>query len=463
MMEKPVAIAIEARVLVVDDEPSIVDFVEATLQSHGYQVDGHIKPEEALTQIRRTGHDLALVDINMPGITGIEVARTIREVSPSTEIIIITGIPDEDNLDPCLQLGLTHFLFKPFNESQLVYSVYAALHFKRLRSAFDSVAAVRAKGSGLVGLSYSIRNIREEIQIVAGTGLPVLILGATGTGKEIIARDIFRNSYRSAKPFISINCAILGSLAESQLFGHIKGAFTGAGQSTNGFIGSADGGTLFLDEIGELSTSIQAKLLRFLDDGEYNRVGEAFNRHADVRVIAATNRDLKKMCEEGTFREDLYYRLSGTEIHTDPLDERKADILPLVYHFLDLFGTAQNKTFEISAEAASALVSHKWPGNVRQLKQALHKITQLAPRRYISLTDVTRILGGAEPAGPLSYKEAKEQVVAEFDREYFVKILQLSQGSLKQALTFSGMHKKNFYSKIKEIGVAMKDFSPAKK
>jgi DNA-binding NtrC family response regulator len=463
MIEKPIAITVEARVLVVDDEPSIVDFVEATLQSQGYQVDSHVRPEEALVQIRRATYDLALVDINMPGVTGIEVARTIREVSPATEIIIITGIPDEDNLDPCLQMGLTHFLFKPFNDSQLVYTVYAALHFKRLRSAFDSVAAVRAKGSGLIGLSVSIRNIREEIQIVAGTGLPVLILGATGTGKEIVARDIFRNSSRNGKPFITINCAILGSLAESQLFGHIKGAFTGAGQSTSGFIGSADGGTLFLDEIGELSTTIQAKLLRFLDNGEYNRVGEAFNRHADVRVIAATNRDLEKMCEEGTFREDLYYRLSGTEIRTSPLNERKADVLPLVYHFLDLFGTAQNKTFEISAEAAAALVEHNWPGNVRQLKQALHKITQLAPRRNISLADVTRVLGESEPSELLSYKEAKEQIVAEFDREYFVKILQLSQGSLKQALSFSGMHKKNFYCKIKEIGVAMKDFSAAGK
>lgn len=448
-----------ARVLVVDDEPSIVDFIGATLGEQGYAVVGFTSPQEALAATGRTAFDLALIDINMPDISGIELSRQIREISPATEIVIITGIPDEENLDPCLQMGLTHFLFKPFNESQLIYTIYAALHYKRLRTAFASVSSVRVKNSGLVGLSVSIRNIREEIQVVAGTALPVMILGATGTGKEIIARDIFRNSERHNKPFITINCAILGTLAESQLFGHVKGAFTGAAQSTSGFIGSADGGTLFLDEVGELSLEIQAKLLRFLDNGEYNRVGEAFNRQADVRIIAATNRDLEAMCGESSFREDLYYRLSGTVIRTAPLDERKADILPLVYHFLDLLGTAQNKTYEISAEAASALVERDWPGNVRQLRQALYKITQLAPRRMISVADVNRGLGKVEPARLLSYKDAKNRVMVDFDREYFMKTLQLAQGSLKEALTISGMHKKNFYTKIKEIGVAMKDFS----
>ena len=459
MTEKRVQRTAEARILVIDDEPAIVDFIGEALSEEHHTVEGFTSPQQALAALSTTSFDLALVDINMPELSGIAVSARIREISPATEVIIITGIPDEDNLDPCLQMGITHYIFKPFNDSQLIYTVYAALHYKRLRSAFASATTVRAKDSGLVGLSVSIRNIREEIRLVAATSLPVLILGVTGTGKEIIARDIYHNSKRSEKPFIAINCAVLGSLAESQLFGHVKGAFTGAGQSTNGFIGSADGGTLFLDEIGELSLDIQAKLLRFLDNGEYNRVGEPFNRSADVRVIGATNRNLEEMCAEHTFREDLYFRLSGTIIRTAPLDERKADILPLVYHFLDLFGTAENKTYEISAEAASALVERSWPGNVRQLRQALPKITQLAPSRIISLADINRGLGQTEPNQLLTYKEAKSRVLADFDRDYFLKTLQLAQGSLKQALEISGMHKKNFYTKIKEIGVAMKDFS----
>lgn len=450
---------VDARILVIDDEPSIVDFISETLDEQEYTVEGCTSPQQAIGKMAGKSFDLALVDINMPEMSGIELSKKIKEVSPATEIIIITGIPDEDNLDPCLQMGITHYLFKPFNESQLIYSVYAALHYKRLRSAFANATTTRSKDSGLVGLSVSIRNIREEISLVAGTSLPVLILGTTGTGKEIIARDIYSNSKRRDKSFIAINCAVLGTLAESQLFGHVKGAFTGAAQATSGFIGSSDGGTLFLDEIGELSLEIQAQLLRFLDNGEYNRVGEAFNRSADVRIIAATNRDLEAMCEENTFRADLYFRLSGTIIRTAPLDERKADVLPLVYHFLDLFGTAENKTYEISAEAASALVERSWPGNVRQLRQSLHKITQLAPSRIISLADVNRGLGETKSTELLSYKDAKARVLADFDRDYFLKTLQLAQGSLKEALKISGMHKKNFYSKIKDIGVAMKDFS----
>jgi DNA-binding NtrC family response regulator len=448
-------------VLVVDDEPSIVDFIHATLSKNGYEVEAHSDPREALKNTRAKAFDLAIIDINMPGINGVEFSRRLMETSHSTEIVIITGVPDEHNLDPCLRMGLTQFLFKPFNEAQLFYSVYAALHFKRLKNAFVEAASTGRKGSGFVGVSMSSRDIRKAVLSLANLDIPVLILGKSGTGKEIIARDIHSNSSR--KIFMPINCAVLGSLAETELFGHASGAFTGAIKSTKGYIGSADGGTLFFDEVGELPIEVQAKLLRFLDDGEYSRVGEAKILKVDVRILAATNQDLEKMCQEGRFRKDLYYRLSASIIQTTPLDERKADIPPLIWHFLDLFGTAKNVTYEIFADAVSLLVEQDWPGNVRQLKQTLYKISQMASSRKISLADVRRVLGESEKVSMLTYKQAKDQLLDQFDRDYLLKTIYLSQGSLQQALEISGMHKKNFYTKLKGLGLAIKDFSSMQK
>ncbi len=450
-------------VIVVDDEPAIADFVYEILSENGYKAESYTDPLEALKAVKQRTFDLALIDINMPEVTGVELSQKIIESSTNTEIIIITGEPDEKNLDPCLKMDLTHFLFKPFNESQLVYTVYAALHFKRLRNAYASSTSAKVQGSGLVGVSMSTRDIREEIKMVADTNIPVLILGKSGTGKEVIARDIHSNSSRSSKPFMPINCAVLGTLAETELFGHVSGAFTGASKSTRGYIGSADGGTLFFDEVGELPVAVQAKLLRFLDDGEYSRVGEATTNRADIRIVAATNRDLEEMCEKGTFREDLFYRLTGSVIKTTPLDDRKADILPLLWHFFELFGTAHNKTYEISSEAASMLIDAQWPGNVRQLKQTLYKISQIAPSRKISTQDVCRVLGDTPQGEMLNYRDAKDQVLQEFDRDYLLRAIYLAQGSLQKALKITGMHKKNFYVKIKQLGLAMKDYSSSQK
>ena len=216
---------------------------------------------------------------------------------------------------------------------------------------------------------------------------------------------------------------------------------------------------MFLDEIGELSGEIQAQLLRFLDDGEYSKVGEATIRHADIRVVAATNRDLETMCADGTFRKDLFYRLFGTIIRTVPLRERKADIVPLVWHFLSLFGSAKNITYGITGDACSRLLEEDWPGNVRQLKQVLYKICQISDTRNISLVDVQRVLGCGDTNRHRSYREAKQQILLDFDRDYLLKTLYLAQGSLKKALQLSGMHKKNFYEKIKQLGMSVKDYS----
>ncbi len=446
--------------LVVDDEPSLAEFVGETLAERGYSIEMFSDPRAALAAVETSDFDLALIDINMPEISGVQLSKHIIEHSSRTEIVIITGVPDEKNLDPCLQMGLTHYLFKPFNESQLAYSVYAALHHNRLRSAIDTSTFGKSASSNLIGISRNIREIRYDIMAIANTDIPVLILGPSGTGKEIIAQDIHHNSGRAKKPYIPINCAILGDLAETELFGHVKGAFTGAAQNTTGYIGAAEGGTLFLDEVGELSSGIQAKLLRFLDNGEYSKVGEAVPRTASVRVLAATNRDLQEMVDQGAFREDLYYRLQGTVITTTGLEERKKDILPLIYHFLELFGAHQKTTYDISTDAAALLIEAGWPGNVRQLKQTLYKITQLAGNRKIGLSEVRRVVGMEVQNGMKIYSQAKKQSLNHFDRDYFYKALSLADGSLQKALELTGMHKKNFYTKLKELDLSIKDFSP---
>ncbi len=459
MVNRAVKAKKNVRVLVVDDETSIADFIDEVLTAHGYQVTSFSDPEEAYAIADRLEFQLALIDINMPVINGVQLSKRILQCFPNTEIIIVTGVPEENNLDPCLKMGLTHFLFKTFNDSQLIYTVYAALHFQRLRNAYMADSE-KISGCNLIGVSMSTRDVRQEVLSVGRTELPVLVMGESGTGKEIIARDIHRNSERSTKPFIPINCAVLGSLVESELFGHVSGAFTGASKTTAGFVGAAEKGTLFLDEIGELLPEVQAKFLRFLDDGEYCKVGDTSVKYADVRIVAATNRDLDKMCEEGSFRSDLFYRLSGAIIKTTPLRERKADILPLIWHFLTLFGTAKNITYDISSDACSRLVEEEWPGNVRQLKHTLYKISQISDTRKISLADVHRALGGiGEKQSFKTYREAKGDVLLDFDKEYLMKTLYLSKGSLKKALQLSGMHKKNFYTKIKDLGLSVKDFS----
>lgn len=449
------------RVLVVDDEIHIVNFIADTLANHGYDVESFVDPEAARQILPDKKFDLAVIDINMPQIDGTELSREFRKHNSDAEIIIITGAPDEKNLDPCLKMGLTHFLFKPFNKSQLLYSVYAALHFQRLRRSY-TLDRQNSMQSKLVGISKSIRDIRQEIGTTVQVDLPVLITGESGTGKEIIAQEVHSVGNRRNKAFLPINCAILGSLAESELFGHAKGAFTGSHTATRGYVGASNGGTLFLDEIGELSPDIQAKLLRFLDNGEYMRVGESTLKVADIRIVAATNRDLDLMCQEGRFRKDLFYRLSGVTIRTTPLHDRKEDVTPLVWHFLTQFGISHKRTYDIASDACALLVEHAWPGNVRQLKQALFKIAQLTAGSKILPQDVEKVIGTATNASHPTFKDAKQEVVEDFERRYLIKTLQLSNGNLKNALALSGMHKKNFYTKINNLGIFIKDFNPNK-
>jgi DNA-binding NtrC family response regulator len=311
-------------------------------------------------------------------------------------------------------------------------------------------------------VSNAILKVRREIDVLGPSALPVVIVGPTGTGKEIIARELLLASARSAKAYITVNCASLGTLSDSELFGHARGSFTSAHCDTDGHIGSASGGTLLLDEVEALSMNVQAKLLRFLDSGEYCKVGESRVRHADVRIISASNRDLDELCEEGKFRRDLLYRLSGAIIRTTSLRERREDIPLLVRHFLAIFAVkgAARRECRIDDAAVAALRAYDWPGNARQLKQTIHLLCERHPGATVTAEDVADILGGRGDGevGIGRYQEEKTRNVEEFDKRYFTKVLVTSGGSAKTAMELTGMHKKNFYKKLKELGFSMRDF-----
>ncbi|WP_457574494.1 sigma 54-interacting transcriptional regulator [Desulfolithobacter sp.] len=333
----------------------------------------------------------------------------------------------------------------------------------------------------LVGTSPFCQMVRRQVPLFASYDLPVLIMGDTGTGKDVIARMIHDAGKRADKIYLSMNCSTLGSLAESELFGHVSGAFTGAVRGTRGFVGSADGGTLLLDEIGEIPLEIQAKLLRFLDNGEYYRVGESTPRKADVRIIAATNQDLEQLCRERKFREDLYYRLSGAVIRTVPLADRVEDIPLLVKHFIKIYARHTGVDApQILPEAMDILVKKPWPGNVRQLKHAVFRICHFSDGGSISAKDVEaahsldpvtlspgRISPGRDCISTLlhgedgtldTYRRSKQRVLTCFDKVYFQTLLSCTGGGLKDSLRISGLHKKNFYTKLKVVGLTPSEF-----
>ena len=307
-----------------------------------------------------------------------------------------------------------------------------------------------------VGVSKYVRHISADIITFANSNVPILISGETGTGKDIIANRIHVTGNRWNKPFVPVNCSTLGTIAESELFGHTKGAFTGADKTSHGYADAADGGTLFLDEVCDLPAETQTKLLRFLDSGEYYSVGSNSFRKSDVRIICATNCDLKESVKQGHFRQDLYYRVAGVTIYVKPLRARPEDIPHLVRHFIEMFSTTHNRTPSISDPALNALIRYPWPGNVRELKQTIYTLILSCHDREINYADVIHYIGPVDISSQENYHKMKEKVIKDFDTAYFTKLHALTKGSLKQALEISGMHKKNFYEKLKHCNLSWK-------
>jgi DNA-binding NtrC family response regulator len=444
-----------AAILIADDNVEIRETTAELLRREGHEVAIY-DPVSPDPTVLAKPCDLAVLDMVMPNTDGFLLREEIAKHSPFAQFIIITAHPKRAMLDKAMDLGVFAFLTKPFTADQIRFAVMGALRMQALmRRDREHEVVAGTESMGLIGTSRMAAGVRRKISELAPLEIPVLITGESGTGKEVVARCVHEYSRRATGRFTAINCAGLSpGLIESELFGHAQGAFTGATKTKHGYFEVTDHGTLFLDEIGDLPLELQSRLLRVLDKGEYNRVGETDVRRTDVRVISATNRDLDNMVKEGKFRADLFYRLRGAHMTLAPLRERKEDIAPLVCHFLG------EEPFAVAPDAMSALQSFDWPGNVRELKMTVAALKGMAQGKIITRECVERVLGkavGSETGAqeqPLSYRHFKEQVLGSAEKDYFISLIECAHGNIAQAARYAGIDRKNFYEKMKQFGIA---------
>jgi two-component system nitrogen regulation response regulator NtrX len=378
------------RVLVVDDETAIREAIRMTLEYAGYRVDEARSGQEGIDKATKTPYDAILLDIKMPVLDGIEVLENLKEQKVPAPVVMVSGHGDIQTAVECTKRGAFDFLEKPLNRDKLLLSVRNAVRTQQLEEQVDELREEKEREYQLVGEASGMRELREQIERAAPTKATVLIQGESGTGKELVAREIHRRSSRAQMPFVQVNCAAIPEeLIESELFGHEKGSFTGAVRKQTGKFVAADGGTIFLDEIGDMSLRTQAKVLRVLQEGEVEPVGSATVVKVDVRVIAATNKDLVEEIRGGRFREDLYYRLNVIPIRTPPLRERRDDIPILAQHFATLFTQEHNKhEKKFTPAALRALQDAQWRGNVRELRNMIERLVIMVPADTVDVTDL---------------------------------------------------------------------------
>jgi DNA-binding NtrC family response regulator len=445
---------IPIRLLIVDDDEPLRQTMARRFQRDGMTVTCAADAEEALA---KTGHqrcDVALLDLHMPGINGIELLTKLKERQPELEAIMLTAHGSIETAIQAMKLGAYDYLTKPFQFPELDVRVQKAFEkvklARRERQWVEQIDFESARYR-LVGSSPAMQKVVQLIQKVAPTDSTILVRGASGTGKELVARAIHYNSARRERPLVTINCAALQeTLLESELFGHEKGAFTGAVQAKPGLVEVAEGGTLFIDEISEMAVGLQAKLLRVLEDGHFRRVGGTQESHADVRVIAATNRLLADEIKNGRFREDLYYRLNVVTIELPPLRERRQDIPELIEHFLTTrqVGPARSR---LNADAMDALVRYDWPGNVRELANVLERSQILAENQLITVDDLPdsitdAISGEASPSGDPDH-------LREVERRHVQEVLKREKGNKVHAAKVLGVSRRALYRLIAKYGL----------
>lgn len=455
-----------ANILVIDDEPVVCKGCRLALSDENHIVQICMTGREGLNLIEDGNYDLVLLDMKLPDIEGMEILRTIHKTKQDLLVIVMTGYSTVQNAVEAMKLGAFDYLPKPFTDEELILTVKRAIEKKRLveenlflrKELFN-----RFSFENIIGESPNILSIFEQIEKVAPTDSTVLLYGESGTGKELFAGAIHARSQRAHRQFIAVDCSTLSpSLLESELFGHVRGAFTGAIRDKEGIFGVANGGTLFMDDITNLNLEIQGKLLRVLEIGEYKPVGASHIQKTDVRIIAATNRDLKAMVEEGQFREDLYYRLNVFPIYLPPLRERKEDIPRLAYHFLRHFCRKTGKRIEgFSDEALESLISYDWPGNVRQLKNVverlvimaddtkldlLHLLDQLQTKRSWKDHTVPETLQELHAAK----KHLLEETFGQIQKAFLINALRASNGNITRAAERVGMQRPNFCALLKK-------------
>jgi two-component system response regulator HydG len=446
----------KARIVVADDEASARSGLATLLRDEGYEVfvaeDGH----RALTVVQETAPDVLVTDLRMPGLDGIELLRKAREIEPDLVVILVTAFADVETAVRAMQEGAEHYLTKPLQIDELVLILGRALERRKLKHETTELRARlkdRLSFDNIVGASPAMQEVFNVIEQVAPTKASVLITGESGTGKELVAQAIHENSPRARAPFVKLHCASLAeTILESELFGHEKGSFTGAAGRREGRFKQADGGTLFLDEIGEISPGIQVKLLRFLQERTFERVGGNETLRVDVRIIAATNRDLAAEAAAGKFREDLYYRLNVVNIEMPPLRARPSDLLPLATHFLQRFATENGKKIEnFSDDAVERITQYRWPGNVRELENVIE--------RAVVLCDGPRLTAKHLPAGvgavPRGGLRIPGSTMSEIERHAILTTLEACGGRTTQAAQMLDISVRKIQYKLHEYGITM--------
>jgi two-component system, NtrC family, response regulator AtoC len=440
-------------ILVVDDEEPFRRLLKNELTRKGYSVSVAADGGEALRLMTNNAFDAILLDVVMPGMDGLSLMRKLKEDPSAPPIIVLTGKATVETAVEAMKNGAYDYLTKPYKLDELVIVVDRACEYSRLsvKSKLLEQELVRKESPfEFIGTSKQLKDILALIRKVAPTDSPVFIQGESGTGKELVANTVWHYSKRKDTPFIALNCASLSeNLIETEIFGHEKGAFTSAYQLKHGLVEVADKGTLFLDEIGEMPIGLQAKLLRFLDSGEFRRVGGNKAMRVDVRLITATNKDLPEMIKAGTFREDLFYRLNVITVILPPLRERKEDIPELARYFLKKYSKKLSKAVkDFTGEALELLEGYHWPGNVRELENVIERAVILCESDRIGAEDLS--IPSAATVGELGTNPSLE----EMEKSYILRVLKESNGNQSKASQLLGIDRKTLYLKLKKYGIS---------
>jgi DNA-binding NtrC family response regulator len=454
------------RILVVDDEVNMLKLLQRVLGKEGYEVRTSSNSPEAIRLLREEDYDLVICDLVMPVIGGLDLMMEVRASQPDLPFIVITAHGSIGSAVEAMRTGAFDYLTKPFRKEELLLVVRKASKYcelrrevRRLREELNAREGFRE----IIIKSEAMRSVFKLINQIADSQATVLIRGESGTGKEVIARAIHEISNRRAAPFVAVDCSVLPEqLLQSELFGHLKGAFTGAVSEKKGLFLAAEGGTLFLDEIGNISPTVQLNLLRVLQEKEIKPVGAVKNVKVNVRVVAATNSDLEAAMRAGAFRKDLYYRLAVVTVNLPPLQERREDIAPLAYHFMQKYAQTYNKPIsDISPDALRRILENPWPGNVRELENVMERAVLLSSGRVIdpsalslvtaSAGEVTGSPGKETPVLPL--KTARRQLVREEERAAILKAFREARGNRTNAAKLLGISRSSLYNKLKELGL----------
>jgi len=437
----------------VEDQDNVRRVISTLLRRNGYSVSEASEGSEAITKLKRRKFDLVITDLRMEPVDGMEVLRRIKEISPETEVIVVTAFGTVAGGVEAMKLGAYDYIQKPVDNEEFLLIIQRAIEKKELAARVEQLQhdlREKYRFEQIIGQSEKMIEVLKIITQVAETDSTVLIMGESGTGKELIARAIHENSPRKNNPWVAVNCGgLVDSLLESELFGHIKGAFTGASKDKIGLVQQADRGTLFLDEVSEMSLATQVKVLRFLENGEVRRLGDSESTHVDVRLIAATNKDLRQEVEKHTFREDLFYRLHVIPIILPPLRERKDDIELLAYHFLEEFNRKLNKSIKgFSKRALVLLKNYSWPGNIRQLRNVIERVVALSQSDRIGPDDLPFRNTDQEIFQSLG---TKGEIISleELEKRYIQKVMEQVGGNQKQAAALLGISQTTLWRKLK--------------